>query len=272
MLVFLSFLLGLVISVAAITLVETILWWHHWRSNQEEQTSYQTQDKLMIFLSGTSDYTRRSLYDEQVSLLKDLREQLGDYEPCYLQFPFQGKTAEWCRKFAYWPTTKGKYILPLPVIALRNFWQAVFLSSAESSYSRDLAQRLAELVSRHSCRELLLVCGSSGATIAVNSAQLIKQRTGCQIYVASFGGVLLHQEGLSWIDSYVAIDSTQDKFQKHLNRLRCFRAGSNSTQESLARPTTIDGPGHMDYLAPEYRQLIVRALAKAVPGQFELTS
>lgn len=255
------------LSIGMVTLVETVLWWHHWRSMPIREIACPLTGKLIVFVSGTSDYARASLYDEQMSLLEDLKALLPDYQACLKPFPFQDSTAVWCQRFGYWPKTSAKYRLPLPVIAMRNFWQSIFLSTAKWAYSRDLARVLEELVAKSQCRELFLVCGSSGIAMAANSARLIKQTTGCRIYVASFGGVLVDREGLTCIDSHVSIESKNDKWQQSF---RNILGRKNCLSSAQAVQVIIDGPGHMQYLEPQYRQVVAQALLTLVPKGSEV--
>lgn len=253
--------------VAVVTLVETVLWWHHWRSVSKKEISCPLTGKLIVFLSGTSDYARASLYDEQISLLEDLRTGSPDYQLCLKPFPFQGNTAAWCKKFDYWPKTKARYHLPMPVIAMRNFWQTLLLSTAKGAYSRDLAAVLVELTTKSQCRELFLVCGSSGMAMAANSAKLIKQKTGCHIYAASFGGVIIDRDGLSSLDGYASVESKNDRWHQFIEKALGRKMNGTSTREAQLM---IDGPGHMQYLEPQYRQSVARALSKALPKSSEV--
>lgn len=250
------------LGITAVTLLETVLWWHHWRSLTIKEIACPLTGKLIVFVSGTSDYARASLYDEQLSLLEDLKAQLPDYQVYHKPFPFQDSTAAWCKRFGYWPRTNAKYLLPLSVIAMRNLWQSIFLSTANGAYSRDLANVLVELVAKSQCREMFLVCGSSGIAMAANSARLIKQKTDCQIYAASFGGVLIDLEGLSSLDSYVSIESRNDRWHQCFNNILGTKKSLSLTQEAKV---IIDGPGHMHYLEPQYRQVVAHALLTAVP-------
>ena len=255
------------LCIAVVTLFETVLWWHHWRSVPIKAIDCPLTGKLIVFVSGTSDYASASLYDEQISLLEDLKALLPDYQTCLKPFPFQGSTAAWCKKFDYWPKTKARYHLPMPVIAMRNFWQSLLLSTAKGAYSRDLARVLVELVAKSQCRELFLVCGSSGIAMAANSARLIKQKTDCLIYAASFGGVLIDRDGLSCINSYVSIESKNDKWHQSFKNIFGRKGDLASTQ---AAQVLIDGPGHMQYLEPQYRQVVAQALLAAVPKGSEV--
>ena len=255
------------LGIAMVTLSETVLWWHHWRSIPIREFDCPLTGKLIVFVSGTSDYARASLYDEQISLLEDLKVMLPDYQVCFKPFPFQDSTAAWCKRFCYWPNTNAKYLLPLFVIAMRNFWQSIFLSTAKRAYSRDLAKVLVELVAKSQCRELFLVCGSSGIAMAANSARLIKQKTDCLIYAASFGGVLIDRDGLSCINSYVSIESKNDKWHQSFKNIFGRKGDLASTQ---AAQVIIDGPGHMQYLEPQYRQVVAQELLAAVPKGHEV--
>ena len=255
------------LGIAMVTLSETVLWWHRWRSVPIKAIDCPLTGKLIVFVSGTSDYASASLYDEQISLLDDLKALLPDYQVCFKPFPFQDSTASWCQRFGYWPQTNAKYRLPLSVIAMRNFWQSIFMSTAKGAYSRDMAKVLVELVAKSQCRELFLVCGSSGIAMAANSARLIKQKTGCRIYAASFGGVQVDREGLSCFDSHVSIESKSDKWHQSFKNILGRKGDLASTSEAQV---LIDGPGHMQYLEPQYRHVVAQAMLAAVPKGSEV--
>lgn len=195
-------------------LLETLWWWRLWQRHAQLQRPTWAEDWqfAVFFLTGINDYAAGTLEPDQTRFLAALRECCQADLFVNAAFPYEQQTAA-----AFRPVDLSRRLgfaePPLWLFSLRNFWQAVLATWFDRAYGRAVAacigQRLGNVTpSAH--RTLLLICGSTGAAMALAASPYLKQQTGAHIRIIALGGVWGGVRGWNSIDEFHQLLGTRD--------------------------------------------------------------
>jgi hypothetical protein len=208
---------GIPISILLWTFAETLLWWYLWnKSSQPNETAPIAWQNAVVLLTGISNYASADLATEQRDLLQELGKIIEVDVIIDEPFPYNKSIAQ---KFANWQI--WHYLsdreLPLWLISLYNFWQAVLVTIVEKSYGNAIARCIVKRLGTPTSPNghLWLICGSIGAGLAVAAApKLQADYLQAKIVIIAYGGVFRASAGLDRVERFYHLTGTQDNWAK----------------------------------------------------------
>jgi hypothetical protein len=207
---------GIISSILLWTLVETLLWWYLWNKPDRTDDSVPIAwQNAVILLTGISNYAIADLATEQRDFLQELGEIINVDIIVKEPFPYNKTIAQKFSGWQIWQYLSDRE-LPLWLISLYNFWQAILVTFVEKPYGNAIARciirRLGTPASPNS--NLWLICGSIGAGLAVAAAPKLACNFGAKIVIIAYGGVFRASAGLDRIERFYHLTGTQDNWAK----------------------------------------------------------
>ena len=207
-------LLLLIVCASGWPLLETLWWWRLWRRHAQRPVPVATPDwqSAVVFLTGINDFAAGTLEPEQAHFLAAIRECCQADLFITAAFPYEKQTAAAFRPFDL-ARRVGLREPPLWLFSLRNFWQTMLATWGDRAYGRSVAacimQRLGSVPPGPN-RSLLLLCGSTGAAMAIAASPYLKQQTGARIRIIALGGVWGGVRGWAAVDEFHQLLGTRD--------------------------------------------------------------
>lgn len=254
--IIIEILVGLISVILMITFIETLIWWFLWSKNSNLAFIPQGNWKnALIFLTGISDYTRLELESEQIKLLQNISQQFNVDLVIQEPFPYEKFTAKKMKKLGIWRYL-GFKDLPLWLISLHNFWQALLVIVLEENYGKTIANCLINRlkISASSEGTLWLICGSIGANLALAAAKQLKKELSVRLIIIAYGGFFRGSMGFNYTDRFYHLIGHKDNWQKLSNLIfpkRYLPIGALAKAKKEQR-FTIYYTGehkHLDYLS-----------------------
>lgn len=244
----------------ALSLWQTLQWLKKCQADSATQPFTLAKDKkkrrLIIFLSGVSNYEKAFVSLEQQELLSALAES-WQADVLLRQFPFCPSTR---------PKPQVRRVKDgLILLSLRNFWQFIFLQLSKSY--RDLVRtRIEQTVAGAEPDELLFVCSSLGLEMLscceIFQSQAASRLASNRVFLLSIGGVCMNYAALGRLESALHFVSPRDHWSRFfwLANSLCFPGkGLGEIKFGNAKHRIIESPNcaHMDYLKPRNLPLIL---------------
>jgi hypothetical protein len=207
---------GIISSILVWTLAETLLWWYLWnKSSDVNHAAPIAWQNAVILLTGISNYAIADLATEQSDFLQELGEIINIDLIIDEPFPYNKSIAQKCSSWQIWHYLSDRE-LPLWLISLYNFWQAVLVSIVEKPYgnaiARCIVRRLGIPVSPNG--NLWLICGSIGAGLAIAAAPKLQADLQAKIVIIAYGGVFRASAGLDRVERFYHLTGDRDNWTK----------------------------------------------------------
>ncbi len=209
--------IGLVVgSILLLTLAETLLWWYSWHKyGSLTAIAPKSWQNAVIFLTGISNYTMTELAVEQQDFLRELGELITVDLIIAEPFPYNRSIAKEFRRFQIWRYLCGDRELPMWSISLYNFWQTVLVTGLERSYGNTISRCIVARVGiPDPNRNLWLICGSTGAGLALAAAPELQADLQASIVIIAYGGVFRRSAGFDRVERFYHLTGTNDNWTK----------------------------------------------------------
>lgn len=198
------------------TLAETLLWWYLWHKHGSS-TAIATKawQNAVIFLTGISNYTMAELAPEQQDFLRELGELITVDLIIAEPFPYNRSISREFRRFQIWRYLCGDRELPLWLISIYNFWQTVLVTGLERYYGNAIANCIVARAGVPAPNgNLWLICGSTGAGLAIAAAPKLQADLQASIVIIAYGGVFRRSAGCEAVERFYHLTGTNDNWAK----------------------------------------------------------
>jgi hypothetical protein len=209
-------IIGIASTILIWTLAETLLWWYLWHKSTQRIDPVPTSWRnAVVLLTGISDYANADLAIEQQNFLQELGVRVSVDRIIDEPFPYNKSIAHTFSSWQIWYRFSDRE-LPLWLISLYNFWQAVLVLTLAKPYGNAIAGCIIKRVGVPASPQgnLWLICGSIGAEMAIAAAPKLQAELGAKIVIIAYGGVFRASTGLDRIERFYHLTGTQDNWAK----------------------------------------------------------
>lgn len=192
-------------------LIETLLWWRHWRQRLFiENRTHAPWKRAAILLTGISDFADGKLTDEQIQFVREMGREFNCDLVIEEAFPYLQTPKTFSQDWEW------NELLILS--AIRNFWQFVLATAFHRIYGRDIAHCIDRRLGKPETTKttettqatLYCICGSAGAAYALAASPLLKQWLGVKLVILAYGGIFASVEGFHDVEHFYQLLGRKD--------------------------------------------------------------